>query len=249
MSERFNTSEPRLRGFNASQAFSETGTAVEVAQRKETRTTKDGEQIEAIVSTLEHSGTGQRVDMDMDLVDDAIGRDERRRDKRVVGLMGDQAIGLSGFLPVESRVHISKLLNDEFDDGAIDGVIVRLPDWVKNSIQDTDKEVPVQQSPEERALEMFRSFKTDFIRSVDLAIGNAGHSDPHAAVGSLAYRIHELIRTSPSMTTEMITYLNKVVAVCVEVRDSGRNSRAQYYGDKARSGLQKIRRMIDDIRV
>lgn len=130
----------------------------------------------------------------------------------------------------------------------VDGVIVRLPDWM-DPHREEEAEKRIEKSSAEITLDMFRSFRDNFIHDVDHAIKNAGHIDPHMMAGQFSYKINELIRTAPSLSQEMIIYLNKVVEVCATVQRAGRDSRSEYYGYKVRGGLQKIRDMIDAIQV
>lgn len=134
------------------------------------------------------------------------------------------------------------------DSYIVDGVIVRLPGWMNPHKEEKAKE-RIERSSVEITLDMFRSFKSDFIRDINFSIANAGHSDPHAMAGYHARKIDELIRKAPAISPEMTIYLKKVVEVCTKVQRSGRDPRSAYYGYKAKGGLQEIRDMIDAIQV
>ncbi len=110
MSEQNTSPEHQLRSFNAAQAFGGgEASAVEVAQRKETRTDAEGNVAEVVVSTIEHSSTGQRVELDGSFVDKAIERDAVLGDERLLHDMGGVAVDFAGMLDPESRVHVSDM--------------------------------------------------------------------------------------------------------------------------------------------
>lgn len=107
-------------------------------------------------------------------------------------------------------------------------------------------EEKTDKSSSSELLDTFWTMHGDLVERINHAIETAYHVDPSMQAGQIARDV-ESMRQLKGLNPDMVSYLQGVIDVCHEVRESGRDRRSKYHHD-ARPGLQKIGQMIRAIK-